>query len=109
MGRVLAGCDRRSKIRQEESCKLGCGYHLAWREVEVGGKVAAAVTIKNRGLHVRDGEHVPCHGPGSGAAAHKVQLLTDECKAFVRDQLLIGLSTETIIHCTFLFNVAPCI
>jgi hypothetical protein len=84
-----------------ESVKLGCCYRLTWRELGVGGEVFAAVMVKNEGKHVKDGEDEVLHGDGSAHSAQNAATLTDECKAFVKKQLLIGLSNEVIVQRAF--------
>ena len=95
---------RRQLIRHKESVKQGCGYRLSWLEVQVSGETVAAVWVKNKGLHVEDGESVILHGPGSGTSAHLGQVLTPECKQFVHDLLDMGLRGDAIYERAFKFK-----
>lgn len=90
--------NRRQGMRYEESRKLGCCYRLTWRELTLEGEVVAAVTVKNAGKHCKDGEDQLLHGDGSDLSSQRTATLTQECKALVRKQLIMGLSNEVILR-----------
>jgi hypothetical protein len=85
-------------MRYEESKKLGCCYRLTWRELTIGDEVVAAVTVKNAGKHCKDDDDHLLHGDGSDLSSQHTAKLTNECKALVRKQLLMGLSNEVILR-----------
>lgn len=95
---------RRSAIEHHESVKIGCSYSLHWRVRSLADGDVAAVYVRNQGLHVKEGETSTCHGAGCSddhsAACQGAQQLTNQCKQFVRQEVLKGNKTANIIERT---------
>lgn len=80
--------ERRSRIGHGESGKLGCAYTLTWREIQRDGQTVAAFFVGNGARHSLPSEAEPVHGPGVLNFVHLK--VTDDCKGFVKKQLLLG-------------------